>query len=44
VIIAWRLSQRWTASRLQVLGDAGHGSGDTLLAAIVDALGRFAAS
>jgi proline iminopeptidase len=41
---AWRLSQRWTTSRLQVLGDAGHGGGDTFLAAIVDALAQFAAT
>jgi len=40
---AWRLSQRWTTSRLQVLDDAGHGGGDTFLAAIVDALAQFAA-
>ena len=40
---AWRLSQRWTTSRLQVLDDAGHGGGDSLLAAIGDALTRFAA-
>jgi proline iminopeptidase len=40
---AWRLSQRWTTSRLQVIADAGHGGGDTLLAAIVDALTQFAA-
>src|SRR6266852_914717 len=39
---AWRLSQRWTTSRLQVIEDAGHG-GDTFLAAIVDALTQFAA-
>jgi proline iminopeptidase len=25
---AWRLSQRWTTSRLVVLDDAGHGGGD----------------
>src|SRR5438132_3307400 len=40
---AWRLSQRWTTSRLQVLDDAGHGGGDTFLAAIVDALAQSAA-
>ena len=40
---AWRLSRRWTTSRLEVLDDAGHGGGDTFLAAIVDALTQFAA-
>jgi proline iminopeptidase len=40
---AWRLSQRWTTSRLQVLDHAGHGGGDTLLAAITGALNQFAA-
>ncbi len=32
---AWRLSQRWTTSRLQVIDDGGEGA---FLAAIVDAL------
>ncbi len=36
----WRLSQEWTTSRLKVLGDAGHGGGDSLLQAIVDAVGE----
>ena len=40
---AWRLSQRWTTSRLQVIDDVGHGGGNTFLAAIVDALTQFAA-
>jgi proline iminopeptidase len=40
---AWRLSRQWTTSRLQVLADTGHGGGETFLAAIVDALARFAA-
>jgi proline iminopeptidase len=40
---AWRLSQRWTTSRLQVIADAGHGGGEVFLAAIVDALTQFAA-
>lgn len=40
---AWRLSQRWNTSRLRVLDDAGHGGGDSLLAAIVGALNQFAA-
>jgi proline iminopeptidase len=40
---AWRLSQRWRTSRLHVLEDAGHGGGDSLVAAIVGALNEFAA-
>src|SRR5438067_2786477 len=40
---AWHLSQRWATSRLQVLDDAGHGGGDTSLAAVVGALNQFAA-
>ena len=39
---AWRLSQRWATSRLHVLSDAGHGGGDTFVAAVVDGLARFA--
>jgi proline iminopeptidase len=39
---AWRLSQRWSTSHLQVIDDAGHGDGDAFLAAIMDALTRFA--
>src|ERR1044072_1776882 len=39
---AWQLSQRWRASELHVLGDAGHG-GDTFITAIVGALNPFAA-
>ncbi len=39
---AWRLSQRWSASRLHVLDDAGHGGGDTLVPTIVGALNHFA--
>ena len=39
---AWRLSQRWTTSDLHVLADAGHGGGDSLLAAVVGALNQFA--
>jgi proline iminopeptidase len=41
---AWRLSQRWSTSRLHVIDDAGHGDSDTFLAAIVDALTQFAAT
>lgn len=41
---AWRLSQRWSTSRLHVLEDAGHGGGDSFLDAVVDALNQFAAT
>jgi len=41
--IAWRLSQRWGASQLHVIDDAGHGGSDTFTAAIMDALAQFAA-
>ena len=34
----WRLSKRWSTCRLQVLADAGHGGGDSLTAAVLDAL------
>jgi proline iminopeptidase len=40
---AWRLSQRWSTSELRVIEDAGHGDGDAFLAAMLDALARFAA-
>ncbi|MDP9352579.1 MAG: prolyl aminopeptidase [Chloroflexota bacterium] len=39
----WRLSKRWSTSRLHVVDDAGHGGGDSLLAAIVGALNGLAA-
>ncbi len=39
---AWRLSQRWATSELHVLEDAGHGGGESLIAAINDGLTRFA--
>jgi proline iminopeptidase len=42
LITAWRLSQRWTSSRLQILDDAGHGGGNSFLPAVVDALNEFA--
>ncbi len=41
--IPWRIAQRWTTSRLHVLEDIGHGGGDTLAAAIVEALTEFVA-
>jgi proline iminopeptidase len=39
---AWRLAQRWRTSRLQVLDAAGHG-GESIPAAVIDALARVAA-
>lgn len=39
---AWRLSQRWTTSRLQVVDDAGHGGGG-IGAAATAALAEFSA-
>jgi proline iminopeptidase len=42
LITAWRLSQRWTTCRLQVLDDAGHGGGDSFVPAVIDALNEFA--
>lgn len=38
---AWRLSQRWATSRLQVIDDAGHGGGG-VGAAVEAALSEFA--
>ncbi len=40
---AWQLSQRWTTSRLHVLGDAGHGDGGTFLPTVIGATNHFAA-
>ena len=40
--IAWRLSQRWPASQLRVLEDAGHGGGDSVLAAVIEGLRQVA--
>ena len=42
LITAWRLSQRWTTCRLQVLDDAGHGGGNNFVPAVIDALNKFA--
>lgn len=44
LITPWRLSKSWTTSELQVIDDAGHGGGDSLTGAVVDALNRFAAT
>ncbi|MEO6835056.1 MAG: prolyl aminopeptidase [Candidatus Tumulicola sp.] len=38
---AWRLSKKWTNSRLHVLEDAGHGGGESFIGAVVRALDRF---
>jgi proline iminopeptidase len=38
---AWRLSQAWTTSELQIVDDAGHGGGG-LVSAVTDALTRLA--
>ena len=35
---AWQLSQRWDTSELSVLSDAGHGGGDSFVAAVVKAV------
>jgi proline iminopeptidase len=43
LVTAWRLSQSWSTSRLHVLGDAGHGDGDSFLPTLIGALNEFAA-
>jgi proline iminopeptidase len=42
LITAWRLSQRWTTSRLHVLNDAGHGGGNEFMPVVIGALNDFA--
>ncbi len=39
---AWRLSQRWTTSRLVVLNDAGHGGGDEFVPLVRSTLNELA--
>jgi proline iminopeptidase len=39
--IPYELSRRWSTSRLQVIDDAGHGGGESFLAAIIGALDEF---
>ena len=39
---AWQLSKRWSGSRLQVLGDGGHGGGDSFMDSVIGALNEFA--
>ncbi len=41
LVTAWRLSQRWSTSELQVIDDTGHGGGERFVSAIVDALIRL---
>lgn len=38
---AWKLAQRWTTSRLEVLDDAGHGGGDNFPDVVADAVSEF---
>jgi proline iminopeptidase len=40
--VAWRLSRAWTTSRLEVIGDAGHGGGEAFLSAVIGALDEIA--
>jgi proline iminopeptidase len=39
---AWRLSKTWTTTELHVLGDAGHGGGETFIPTVIGAMDRFA--
>ncbi len=39
---AWRLSQSWSTSRLQVIDDTGHGGGAAFVAAVIEALSGVA--
>ncbi len=39
---AWRISQIWTTSRLEVIDDSGHGGGDAFLSAVIEALVELA--
>jgi proline iminopeptidase len=42
LVTAWRLSQQWTTSRLYILDDAGHGSGNEFMPLVIGALNEFA--
>jgi proline iminopeptidase len=42
LVTAWRLSQRWTTSRLYILDDAGHGGGNEFMPLAIGALNEFA--
>ena len=39
---AWRLSRRWATSELKLLGDAGHGGGDSFVSTVIQAVAGFA--
>lgn len=43
LVTAWRLSQRYTTSRLHILDDAGHGGGSAFWPLVLGALNEFAA-
>ena len=43
LVTAWRLSQRWSTSRLHILDDAGHGGGNEFMPLVLGALKVFAA-
>jgi proline iminopeptidase len=43
LITAWRLSHQWTTCQLQILGNTGHGGGDTFVPAVVAALNTLSA-
>jgi proline iminopeptidase len=43
LVTAWQLSRRWTTSRLRILDDAGHGSGNEFMPLVLGALNEFAA-
>jgi proline iminopeptidase len=38
---AWKLAQRWTTSRLEILDDAGHGGGERFPDVVADAVSEF---
>jgi proline iminopeptidase len=40
--VAWEIARDWTTSRYIVIDDAGHGGGESLRTAILDALAEFA--
>jgi proline iminopeptidase len=42
LVTAWRLSQRWTTSRLYILDDAGHGGCNEFMPLAIGALNEFA--
>jgi proline iminopeptidase len=40
--VAWEITRDWTSSRYVVIDDAGHGGGESLRSAIMNALAEFA--